>query len=83
MNQPPRVLERAAGEARIEIIGGLDERRRRHTDGRVDQPVFDLTRLVDRDNQRTARTEIDELDMLERGIGLGRQHDASAARQSR
>ena len=49
----------------------------------LDQAVLDDTVGGDHHDKGAARPQIDELDMLERGIGLGRQHDASAARQSR
>jgi hypothetical protein len=48
----------------------------------VDQAVLDMTRLRHGHDQRPAGPEIDELDVLQRLLGLGRHHQAGAARQA-
>ena len=81
-DEAARLLEGAADQPRIEIVGGLDQRRGRQAERHVDHPVLDMARLGHRHDQRSAGAEIDELDVLQRLLGLGRHHQAGAARQA-
>ena len=81
-DQPPRLLQRAADQPGVEVVAGLDQRRGRHVRRRVDHAVLDVARLGHGHDQGAARPEVDELDVLQRLLGLGRHHDRGAARKS-
>ncbi len=82
-DETARLLEGTAGQTGIEIVAGLGHGRSRHAERHVDQPVLDMARLGDRHDQGAAGTEIDELDVLQRLLGLGRHDHAGTARQAR
>ena len=62
----PCRVERAAAQPRIEIVRGFRQRRDRQAERRVDQAVLDLAVFADHDDQRLARRDADEFDMLQR-----------------
>src|SRR5579863_3908328 len=57
-------VERAAADARIDVIAGLDQRRYRQSGWKIEDPVFDLPVFADQDDQRAARFELYEFDVL-------------------
>ena len=78
-----RGLDRAAHQPGVEVVARRDQSRGRGADGQVDQPVLDDAVRRDQHHQGAAVAEIDELDMLERSVGLGRHDQPGAARQAR
>ena len=65
---------------RVEKVAGLLQRRSRQAFRRGDHAIFDRAVLGDQHGKRPVRLEPDEFDVLQPQIGLGRQHDARAAR---
>ena len=65
-------------ETRRQIIGCLDQGGGRQAGRHFDGAVLDAAVLADQNDQRAAGPKIDEFDMLQPGIELGRQDDAGA-----
>ena len=61
----PRLRDGRAAHVRVEVVGGLDQRRRRQPRGNVDDAVLDALVVADQHHQRLARLERHELDVLE------------------
>ena len=78
----PRLGERPAADIGIEVVAGLDQRRRCRAGIEVDQPVLDRAVLADQDHQPAGRLDADELDVLEPDVDLAGEHDARPARQA-
>ena len=53
-----------------------------HARRQINDAVLDVTILRNHHRQRLGRLELDELDMLQGGFALGRQHQTGAARQA-
>ena len=77
-----RLAHGEAAHVRVEIVRRLDERRRRQPLRQVDDAVLDGLVLADEDDQRLARLQLHELDVLEARHLLVGQHDAGAVRQA-
>src|SRR5208282_1609466 len=76
----PDLGKGAAADARVEEIGGLDQRRGRQTDRNIEDAVFDLTVLGNEDHERTFGLEPDEFYVLEPLVRLrGQDHAGGAA----
>ena len=77
-----RLRDRGTADARVEIVGGLHQRRRRQPLRQRDDAVLDRLVLADQHDERLAGLQQDELDVLEAGNLLLGQHDAGAVRQA-
>ena len=66
--------KRAAAQALAQIVAGLGQGRRPHAERHLDDAVLDQAVLHDQHDQGAAGRQSHELDVLERGLGLGR-HD--------
>ena len=75
--------ERAAANAGVEKVAGLDQRRSGHAGRRRDHPILDRAVLGDQDRQRPGGLQTNEFDMLQPRVGLAGQHHAGAACQFR
>src|ERR1043165_5088835 len=66
----PRLLDRAADEPGIEIVAGADQRSRGEAKRHLDDAVLDKSVFGDQDDQRAARSQMHELDVLQRPFRL-------------
>ena len=66
-----------------EIVAGLGQGAGGEAGGQGDDAVLDLAVLADEDREGRLRVEAHELDVLEHHVGLGRDHEAGAAREAR
>ena len=78
----PGLGQGQAANVGVEIVGGLDEARRRQTGGQVDHAVLDALVVADQHHQRLAGLQRHELDVLEPAhLLVGKDH-AGAGRQA-
>ena len=74
-----RLLQRAAADAFVEIIGRLDQRRGRQIARYRQHAVFDRAVLGDEDRQHALGLQPHEVDLLEPRVGFADRHDAGDA----
>ena len=74
-----RLLQRAASDALVEIIGRLDQRRGRQIARYRQHAVFDRAVLGDEDRQHALGLQPHEVDLLEPRVGFADRHDAGDA----
>ena len=75
--------ERAAANMRVEEVRGLVKLRDGDAGGQFDDAVLDVAVLRHQHGQRLGGFELDELDVLQRDLVGGGEHEAGAARHAR
>ncbi len=66
----------------VEKVRCLDQLRIADADGQIDDAVFDIAVLHDKNSQCPCRFEANEFDVFQRTFRLGGKHEARAARQT-